>query len=131
MNRDPEQIRGEVDRALTAVRTPEDLEAIRVRYVGRKAGVVRDLLQALGDLPPQERAAAGKAANGLRVHVEESLARVRRELGARVRPPAAATVDPTLPGRRPDLGLPHPISRMSNRIEEIFLEMGYSVEDGR
>jgi phenylalanyl-tRNA synthetase alpha chain len=130
LHRDPEQIRKEFDRDLAAARTADDLEAVRVRYVGRKAGRVRDLLQSLGELSPAERAAAGKAANDLRRHVESALARAAGEIGAAARRPPAAAIDPTLPGRRPDLGLPHPITRTMERIEEIFLEMGYSIEDG-
>ncbi|MGD8377632.1 MAG: phenylalanine--tRNA ligase subunit alpha [Acidobacteriota bacterium] len=130
MSLDPEKIRQEFDRDLAAASTPADLESIRVRYVGRKAGLVRAVLQSLGSLPAAERAAAGQAANRLRSHVEAALAEAREGLQAGPRPRRGPALDVTLPGRPPDRGLPHPIARTSARIEEVFLEMGYSVEDG-
>jgi len=130
MSRTPEDVRQEFDREIAGARTPEAIEEIRVRYVGRKAGVVRSLLQGLGSLPPDQRAEAGQAANRLRVHVEQALANALGAAEAAGEKAAANTIDPTLPGRWPDLGLPHPITRTASRIEEIFLEMGYSIEDG-
>jgi phenylalanyl-tRNA synthetase alpha chain len=44
--------------------------------------------------------------------------------------PRSSGLDLTLPGRRPERGLPHPITRIARRIEDVFLEMGYSIEDG-
>ena len=129
MNRTPQQVREEFDRDLAGASSADDLEVLRVRYVGRKAGVVREILQSLGSLPPEERSAAGKSANELRAHVEGALQAAREAFGGG-RKRAAAQLDPTLPGRRLGQGLPHPIARISTRIEEIFLEMGYSVEDG-
>ena len=52
MSRNPEDVRQEFDREIAAAGTPEAIEEIRVRYVGRKAGLVRSLLQGLGSLPP-------------------------------------------------------------------------------
>jgi len=128
MSRNAEEIRRQFDAELAAAQGAEAVEQLRVRYLGRKAGVVRDLLQALGALPASERAAAGEAANRLRAHVEGALAAAK---GASAPPGGPASdLDPTLPGRRFERGLPHPLTRTARRIEEVFLEMGYSIADG-
>ncbi|NDY41284.1 phenylalanine--tRNA ligase subunit alpha [Dissulfurirhabdus thermomarina] len=127
---------GEIRRAALAAvqdaRTPEDLEAVRVRYLGRKGELTR-LLKGLGALPPEERPAAGREANLLKKDIETALRDREAELAAAA--PAAADrlrggVDPTLPGRRPHLGRLHPITQVMAEICAIFSEMGFAVEEG-
>ena len=48
MPRSPQEVRNGFDQEIGQVSTPEDLERIRVRYIGRKAGLVRELLQKIG-----------------------------------------------------------------------------------
>ena len=128
MSRTADEIRRQFDVELAAARGAEAVEQLRVRYLGRKAGAVRDLLQSLGSLPASERAAAGEAANRLRAHVEGALAAAKGASAPSTEP--AGDLDATLPGRWPDRGLPHPLTRTARRIEEVFLEMGYSIADG-
>ena len=124
-----EDIRRAFDQDVARAQDADALEQIRVRYLGRKAGLVRELLQGLGKLPADQRAAAGQEANVLRSHVATRLDGALRGLGS-ANESAGEGIDGTLPGRSPSLGVPHPISAMQTRIEEIFLQMGYSVEDG-
>ena len=104
------------------------VEAVRVRFAGRRSGLLRELEERLKSLPREEKPAYGKALNELKRAIEERL-----EAAAEV---AAAThahreaVDVTLPGRRPQVGAFHPVTLVRREIEEIFLRMGYSVADG-
>lgn len=122
-------IRKQFDEDLAAAPDAAALEAVRLRYVGRKAGLLTTLLKDLKQVDRAERAAAGKAVNDLKRHIDERLAEAAR----RGRAPQAGTspdLDLSLPGRVQRPGNPHPITQVSERIEEIFLEMGYSLESG-
>jgi phenylalanyl-tRNA synthetase alpha chain len=130
MPRSPQEVRDEFDQEIAQASTPEDLERIRVRYIGRKAGLVRELLQSLGSLPAAERAGVGKETNLLQAHVTERLSEATRTLAHQAPTTGKPALDPTLPGRLPGVGLGHPIARVEAWIQELFLEMGYSVEDG-
>ncbi len=107
-------------------------EELRLRWLGRKQGIVRALLARLKEVPPAERREFGRAVNELKERVEARLAEIDRELeaGERRREAAAAVVDVTLPGRRRALGGVHPVTRMTEEICDIFVALGYSVAEG-
>jgi phenylalanyl-tRNA synthetase alpha chain len=120
------------EREAAAVEGRAAWEELRVRWTGRKQGLVRALLARLGEVAPEERRDFGQAVNTLKERVEERLAELDAQLTAREREAArrAAAVDVTLPGRRPPLGSLHPVTRVQREIEEIFAELGYSVAEG-
>ena len=107
-------------------------EELRLRWAGRKQGLVRSLLARLGEVPADERRDFGQAVNTLKERVEERLAELDERLTAGEREAArrAAAIDLTLPGRRPALGSLHPVTRVQREIEAIFAELGYSVAEG-
>ena len=120
---DARALQSEAQHAIGAAATPEELEAARVRYLGRKS----DLKLALREVRDRE---SGMALNAARLAVEEALEARARELAV-----AAATVaddtDPTLPGDEIPRGSLHLITQLRRRIEDIFVGMGYQVYDGR
>ncbi len=107
-------------------------EALRVEWVGRKQGKVRELLDAIKQVAPADRKAYGEAVNRLKTRVEERLTALDATLGAAeaAKSQAAAAVDVTLPGRRPQLGSLHPVTLVTREIERIFRGLGYSVAEG-
>ena len=117
--------------AIASARSSAELEQVRVTYLGRQ-GLLTQLLRALGTLPPQERPLVGAAANeakrALEALLDERLAaaqaRERRDARARAR------LDLTLPGRRPPLGVVHPLTRVHDEIVAIFAGLGFSVVEG-
>ena len=123
-------IRRQFDHDLAEASGAAALSAVRVRYLGRKDGLLTGLLRDLRDLPPTERAAAGKTVNDLKIHVESALESAFDTLLARAAAPRLSPLDLSLPGRAPRPGVPHPITQARDRIEEIFLEMGYALESG-
>ncbi len=120
------------DRDCRDVRDRRDWEALRVRWAGRKQGILRGLLDGIRNVEPQERRAYGEAVNHLKERVESRLAELDEALAVREREAvrSAAAVDVTLPGRRPGLGSVHPVSLVFVEMEQIFSEMGYSVAEG-
>jgi phenylalanyl-tRNA synthetase alpha chain len=107
---------------------PAMVETVRVRFAGRRSGMLRDLEEALKSLPREEKPAYGKTLNEFKQLVEESLAAAQKAAEDAGKPPEV--VDVTLPGRRPVVGAYHPVTLVRREIEEIFLRMGYSVADG-
>jgi phenylalanyl-tRNA synthetase alpha chain len=126
-----DQLRSE---ALAAVATAADLATLdraRVDYLG-KSGRLTAQLKALGALPPAERPAAGAAINQTKVAVQQALdarkaALEQALLGERL---AGERVDVTLPGRGQQIGAAHPVTRTLERIEQLFANAGFNVEEG-
>jgi phenylalanyl-tRNA synthetase alpha chain len=120
--------------ALAAIESAADtasLEQVRVAMLGR-SGKLTGYLRSMGQVPADQRAEVGKAANVVRKTVEGAL-EVRKnalghaELDARM---AAGAVDVTLPGRAQQVGTRHLISRITDEISEVFLGIGYTVASG-
>jgi phenylalanyl-tRNA synthetase alpha chain len=117
----------ELDRA---VGDPEAVERVRIAYAGRRSGVLGELTAALRDLPAEEKREYGRALNELKGLISDRLEQAKRAAAKVSDAGAGPVVDVTLPGRRPVQGAEHPVHLVRRRIEEIFLRMGYDVEDG-
>jgi len=120
---DAQALQTEAQSAISRAQTLSELEAVRVRYLGRKS----ELKLALREVRDRE---TGMTLNAIRTAVEEALEARERELEA-----AAVQLDtdfdPTLPGERIERGSLHLITQLRRRIEDIFVGMGYEVYDGR
>ena len=118
-------------RAVAAADSLQALDQIRVEYLGKK-GVITQQAKNLGKLSPEERPAAGQKINEAKGQVERAInaRRVELETAAIEAKLASETIDVTLPGRGQDLGGLHPVTRTLQRIEEIFAQAGYTVEQG-
>ena len=108
----------------------EAVEQVRIRYAGRRSGVLQELTAALRTLPNEEKREYGRALNELKKLVEERLTQARSGGSASVVGASTSAVDVTLPGTPLARGAEHPVHLVRRRIEEIFLRMGYDVEDG-
>jgi phenylalanyl-tRNA synthetase alpha chain len=116
-------------RDLEAARTPEELEAARVRYLGDVQGRLRGLQQALATLAKADRPSAGRRFNEVKQRVE-ALHAARRAAVAGARAASGPPRDLTLPPRRRWQGAKHPVTLVIEDIEEIFRELGFSVALG-
>src|SRR5436305_6822591 len=122
----------EAQEAIAAAAGSEDLEQVRVRYLGRRAELPQ-LLRGVAELPPDQRGAVGKAANQARAALEAQLERRAAELSASELDDrlAADRVDVTLPGTPPQpVGRLHVITATQRELEDIFLGLGFRVLDG-
>jgi phenylalanyl-tRNA synthetase alpha chain len=107
------------------------LEAIRLKYLGRK-GSLNGLLRELGQLPAEERPAMGALANEVKDAVASALdARKDALAAARLADSLAhERLDVTLPGRARPRGHVHPLRAMEDEIVDVFVAMGFQVADG-
>jgi len=115
-----------------SVESNDRLSALRDKYLGRKSGLIAAEKKKVGTLSPAERAEFGKQVNLLSQEVEAELARLNETLAAEAEAAALEreSIDVTLPGTKPRRGRLHPITLVRQRIEDIFVSMGYSIEDG-
>lgn len=109
----------------------EELDALRVEYLGKK-GSLTAILKSLKDVDQAERAEVGKRANQVRVLVEAALEAKKEELkkselATRI---DEGKLDITLPGRRKHIGTEHLINRIRDEVIDVFLSLGYAVAEG-
>jgi phenylalanyl-tRNA synthetase alpha chain len=108
------------------------VEDLRTRYLSRKSGLITIQLQSLRELPASERAEFGRVANELKTKIEAAVDALQESIGLQLERLRLEreTLDVTLPGSRRRIGHRHPLSIVRNQIEDIFIAMGYTVEDG-
>ena len=131
MQQQLDDLRASAIASLDAVATLASLEEWRIAYLGRK-GPLSQVLRGLGDLPADERRAAGARANEVKTLLEERFA----EKAVTFQDAAVATIaqteaiDITLPGRRPVAGHLHPTTRIIREITRAFADMGFQTVEG-
>ena len=113
---------------LSAATTEQALKGLHDAFLSRKSGTLTEQMKKLGALPPEERRAIGAQLNALKSEIEAAL-EARRAAAEMSRAPANA-VDVTLPGRTLPMGRVHPLMRVRQQVEDIFMRMGYEVLEG-
>ncbi len=125
-----EQIRVQALAGLEAVADEDGIEALRVRYLGRK-GELTTVMRHLREVPVEERPAMGALLNQIKDEIEarigEALAAARASERARR---AGERIDVSQPGRRPVLGRLHPLTRTMDEMIDVFRSLGFSVAEG-
>jgi phenylalanyl-tRNA synthetase alpha chain len=127
-----EKIAADARAAIEQASTTGALEQVRIEYLGRKAELP-NLLRGVGELPPEQRGAVGKAANLARRELESAIeartgALEATELESRL---ASDRVDVTLPGDPPQpVGRLHVLTQTRREIEDVFLGLGFQVLEG-
>jgi phenylalanyl-tRNA synthetase alpha chain len=126
------EIEREAAAAIAAATTSPALEDVRVRYLGRKAELP-NLLRSVAELPPEQRAATGKAANQARQALEAAIEQrggelATAELEQRL---VADRIDVTLPAAPlPAIGRLHLMTQTRREIEDVFIGLGFNVAEG-
>ena len=129
---DLDQLRSEAEAAIRSATDSSELEALRVRYLGRKSELT-STLRSIGELPPDQRGPVGKAANDVRQALERLLGERGGELDASEldRRLAEDRIDVTLPGDAPQpAGRLHLVSQIRHQMEDIFVGLGFAVLEG-
>ncbi|MFC5702034.1 phenylalanine--tRNA ligase subunit alpha [Cohnella faecalis] len=126
-----EALRSEALQQLADVADAARLNDLRVHYLGKK-GQLTEILRGMGALTAEERPIIGQVANDVRAAIEAVIAEKqeeydRAEIARRLQ---AETIDVTLPGKAPGVGAVHPLTKVAQEIEDIFLGMGYTIAEG-
>ncbi|MGZ3633568.1 MAG: phenylalanine--tRNA ligase subunit alpha [Parachlamydiaceae bacterium] len=116
---------------LQSAKSSNDLETLRVRYLGKK-GPVQELMKSLKDATPDERKQLGKEINELKEAISLALEAAQESISAQElkQQLAEEVLDITLPGRRYYPGRKHPVTECMDEILSILISMGFSVQYG-
>ena len=126
-----EQIRQEALSAFAQAGGAQDLDALRVKYLGKK-GELTNVLKRMGSLSAEERPVVGQMANEVREALTAALEERQTALEEEAlnRRLAAEALDVTIPGKAPRLGHRHPMYIALDELKDIFVGMGFTVLDG-
>ncbi|MGB6340521.1 MAG: phenylalanine--tRNA ligase subunit alpha [Candidatus Aminicenantaceae bacterium] len=123
-----EKLQERFDEAIEGITDEKSLQEVRNLYLSRNRGSVSALFEELKSLKSEEKPDAGKEINALKEYVQDKLQALQTELSGPKE--VNETVDLTLPGEANYFGSPHPILIIQQEIENIFLRMGFSIEEG-
>ncbi|MBX3443472.1 MAG: phenylalanine--tRNA ligase subunit alpha [Planctomyces sp.] len=114
--------------ALAAAASADDLEAVRIKFLGKKQGRLKDLQTLIGKVPADERPAIGKRFNEVKDRVTAACEVRQSEL---LKPrQSAGAIDVTLPGLPLRLGGVHPLTQTIQEFRDVMARLGFSVADG-
>ena len=125
------KIKAEALAAFEGTQAAADLDALRVKYLGKK-GELTAVLKQMGSLSAEERPQMGALVNEVKASLEAALEEQARKLEAAAMEARLKleAVDVTVPGKAPHLGHKHPMYIALDEIKEIFVGMGFTVLDG-
>lgn len=126
-----EQIKLESTAELENVNSLQQLEELRIKYLGKK-GELTQVLRGMGALSAEERPIVGQLANEIRDYINEKIEHTeyclkRRELENRLR---TEFIDVTMPSNKKELGNKHPITKVLDEVKDIFVGMGFTIVEG-
>ena len=109
----------------------KELNDVRVQYLGKK-GPITEVLRGMGKLSAEERPKMGALVNEVREEIASKIEAKQQDLEAAAinERLAAETIDVTLPGRAVKVGNHHPLTRVIEEVEDLFIGMGYTVAEG-
>lgn len=113
------------------VTSKENLEAARVKYLGKK-GELTAILRGMGKLTAEERPVVGQLANEVRAKIEEAIEREQAVIADRLiaHKLQSEKIDVTMPGDRVLMGKQHPLNTVLYELYDIFTGMGFSIAEG-
>lgn len=116
---------------LEQAETLDVLNELRVKYLGKK-GLMTEILREMGKLSSEERPVIGQLANQIRNELENLLTGKLTAMkeAEKQRRLESERLDITLPGKKPALGHKHPLTKVIEEVEDIFISMGFSVVKG-
>lgn len=126
-----EQIRQSALEAVNSADALQDIEALRVKYLGKK-GELTGILKQMGKLSAEERPVIGQLANEIRGAIEQAIEVKLTEIKSaeQAKKLLEEKIDVTLPGKTVTMGSRHPLTVVLDDIKEIFVGMGFDIVDG-
>ncbi|HEY6806216.1 MAG TPA: phenylalanine--tRNA ligase subunit alpha [Pyrinomonadaceae bacterium] len=108
------------------------LGELRTRHLGKKSAIAATK-KLIGKVAPDQRAAFGQLVQAAESEIVKNLEAAESSLRQYIDnlKISSESIDVTMPGRRPRHGHRHPITLVRERIEDIFVSLGYAIEDGR
>lgn len=116
----------------TAVSLNRELAEFKTKHIGKKSEIA-EAKKLIGKVDPEERGRFGQLVQSVEREIVEAIEDVEAKLSEYILNAETERdrLDVTIPGRRPRTGHLHPITILRQKIEDIFVSMGYSIEDDR
>ncbi len=126
-----EQISKNAKEEIANVKDVKELSDLKVKYLGKK-GELTAVLRGMGALTPEERPIIGSLVNVVRDELEKLIEEKEEQYKAEelTKKLEEEKIDITLPGTKIKTGSKHPVNRIIEEIEDLFVSMGYDVVDG-
>ena len=129
-----EKLTGIKEEGLTRIEACEDLaqlQQLRVLYLGKK-GPIQEVMKSMKDLPKEERPAFGQQVNEVKTLFANAIEERRAvlEVAEMEKKIEEEKIDITLSGQKPNLGNAHPLMIVQQEMEDLFIGLGYTVEEG-
>ncbi len=126
-----QNIKASAQAEIKDIASAEQLEAFRVKYLGKK-GVLTDVLKGMGKLSAEERPVIGQLANEIRNFLEDIVSKMQTEIKAKELEEKIKSekIDITMPGEKFVTGGRHPLTLVLDKLKDIFIGMGFSIVEG-
>ena len=111
------------------IKSEDDLEAYRLEFLSRN-GKIGAMFAQMGSIPKEKRAEAGKKMNAVKQLAEQKFETAQKELTQSQKADFNSDQDVTLPAPDVPVGSLHPLTVVLNDMKQIFLRMGFTIEDG-
>ena len=131
MKNEIEKLKTLFERDIKKVKTMNGLNDLRINYLGKKSKI-QEFSTMMRDLSVEEKKECGRLMNEFKTYVEAEITNLRKELEAKELEEKLSNekIDVTLPSTKINVGNVHPITKMINEVEDIFISMGYDVVEG-
>ena len=126
-----EEIKKNAEEKIQQIKSSQELQELKVKFLGKKSEL-SGLLKGLGNLTAEERPKVGALVNKARTEIEEKIAIAEEAIRESMLAEQIEkeTIDITLPGTKIKRGSKHPVNRVIEEIEDLFVSMGYDVVAG-
>ena len=128
---------------LAKAKSLDEIEQIRIKYLGRKGGVINEIIKSIPGLPPDQRSITGKSANKLKQEISKWVEEAKKrfvplkgsvtsssEITGELTVTKDIPLDISLPGKHKPYGHKHPITQTIDEIKRIFSKLGFDIEYG-
>jgi len=130
MEQDLARLKHEAVEVLQSITLASDLEPFRVKYLGRKGGLLTGIMRRLAEVPKEDKPRLGQLANATKKEVTTLFEQKKQELADTNTSQISSANDLSLPGRSIPFGKLHPVTQVMEEICSIFEGMGFAVAEG-
>jgi len=130
MKQELNRLKDEARKALDCISQGSELEPFRVRFLGRKGGLLTGVMRRLSEVAKEERPQLGQLANGVKKEITMLFEQKKAELSAGDSASREGALDVSLPGRRLPFAKLHPVTQVMEEICTIFEGLGFAVAEG-
>ena len=126
-----ESIKKLAEEKVSKIQERQDLNDLKVKILGKK-GELTEILRGMGSLSPEERPKMGSLVNSVRAEIETLINKKEQEIEEKelAKKLEDEKIDISLPGTKVKRGSKHPLNRVIEEVEDLFVSMGYDVVSG-